>query len=637
MNKIKRAVHLDFHNMPGIGDFGSEWNAAEFAGTLSAAAVTQITVFAQCNLGFSYYNTKIGIPYPGLKTDLLKEMTEECHKSGIKVVAYISAGLNHEQSLRHPEWSVTDEEGRIIWGDRTSNFFRLVCYNTGYRDYLISVVRELLCYEVDGFFFDNCSSRGCYCRACTDKMLLSGVDITSRLAVDTFGYESALEFVREVRAVIPSGKSVFFNGLPAEDLADVNTHAEIECLPGGFWGYDTFAAHSAYARRLYGSVLYMTGRFQANWGDFGGIKPRASMENDFYDALLAGAGCSLGDHMHPRCRLDAEVYKELGAAYRNLTRYEPWTDSAEYMPQLAAVVNPMKVGRAPVTDGVRGLARMLGELKYTYDIINESMDFSAYEAVILPDEIEMTELLRKKLTAYLQAGGRLLSSGKSGLDGSGEHFIPSLGDFIQYNGTDETDTSYYKEHGSDTVRAMYAQGIFMTAPERTRLATYVKPYFTRHYDGRHGYFYTPPQSETVFSAAACKNSVCHISFKIFDAYYRCAAVFHKSLVKKALNGLGVSPWVKSDLPSTARIGLGKIKNGVLLHIKTTYPEPRGQMCIIEEHTCCPAGKTVSVKGEFSSCVALPGEKPLDIARNSGCTEITLPQINGYCLLLLTAV
>ena len=44
---------------------------------------------------------------------------------------------------------------------------------------------------------------------------------------------------------------------------------------------------------------------------------------------------------------------------------------------------------------------MLGELKYTYNIVNEEMDFSSYKLLILPDQIRLNPRLSEKLAAYL--------------------------------------------------------------------------------------------------------------------------------------------------------------------------------------------------------------------------------------------
>ena len=127
MKKIKRAIHLDFHTMPGIYDFGQDWDASEFAKTLKEANVSFISAFAMCNLGHCYYPTKIGIPYPGIKINLFGSLVEACHKEGIQVAGYVSTGLNHEQTRLHPEWSYVNADGQIISGDRTGNFFRMPC------------------------------------------------------------------------------------------------------------------------------------------------------------------------------------------------------------------------------------------------------------------------------------------------------------------------------------------------------------------------------------------------------------------------------------------------------------------------------------------------------------------------------
>ena len=47
MEKLKRALHIDFHTMPGIYDFGRDFDASDFAQTLSAAHITLVNMFAQ--------------------------------------------------------------------------------------------------------------------------------------------------------------------------------------------------------------------------------------------------------------------------------------------------------------------------------------------------------------------------------------------------------------------------------------------------------------------------------------------------------------------------------------------------------------------------------------------------------------
>ncbi|NLG37683.1 MAG: beta-galactosidase, partial [Clostridiales bacterium] len=94
MRSMRRAVHIDFHTMPGIHDFNREWDPALFAQTLSDAHVEYINAFARCNIGFAYYPTKIGIPYPGMKGDMFGDLLRECHRRDIGVSAYVNVGLD---------------------------------------------------------------------------------------------------------------------------------------------------------------------------------------------------------------------------------------------------------------------------------------------------------------------------------------------------------------------------------------------------------------------------------------------------------------------------------------------------------------------------------------------------------------
>ena len=72
MRKFHRAVHFDFHNMPGIYDINRDFDAAVFAQRLADAHVDYINFFTQCNRGFAYYPTKVGIPYPGAEKGSLR-------------------------------------------------------------------------------------------------------------------------------------------------------------------------------------------------------------------------------------------------------------------------------------------------------------------------------------------------------------------------------------------------------------------------------------------------------------------------------------------------------------------------------------------------------------------------------------
>lgn len=626
MERMKRGVHLDFHTMPGIYDFGETFDPKGFAQTLVEAKVKYLNAVAQCNLGFCYFYTNVGIRYPGLKSDLFGDIVRECTKAGIKVVAYVSAGLNHEQSRLHPEWCNMNENGQIIYGDRTVNFFRNVCYNTGYADHILALLKELLDnYELDGLFLDSTVPRACYCPRCTEKMLEAGVDITNREVVEAFGMESVLKFRERVLALLPAGKRLKMNGLGQR----YSTHGEIECLPTGVWGYEFYAPTCAETRNIHKDVIYMTGRFQRSWGDFGGMRTTASLENDLFDALLSNAQISVGDHMHPRGGLEPSVYAQVKNLFTKMERYESWTDAAKYLPEVGIVYHPNYPDSS-----FYGLGRMMGELKYNFDILSPEMDISRFQAVILPDSMTVSPQLAEKLSAYLAGGGKLITTGISGLNLEKTGWALEELNFMRFHGLDAKSTAYYQsvDDGKGLpVRSMYEAGILMSAENAEDVtAVYVEPYFDRHWDGKHGYFYTPPAKATEYAACACHGNIQMISFPVFTAYNHYAAGFHKQLIQEALEKAIPFPLVDAKaLPSTARVSLTGTESYHLLHVKVTYPEARGGACAIEEHNVLPGGRTIRVKGSYKRVVLLPQEQGIPFRTEAGYTVFELPAIVGY--------
>ena len=640
LKPIKRAVHFDFHTMPGVEDFAEKFDAALLARQLKDAHVDYINFFGRCNIGWSYYPTKVGFPYPNLKgKNILGDVVRECHRVGIRVTGYLNAGVHHEGLLRHPEWARVNMNGQTENLDPDSpysgNFFRMPCYHTGYGDHLIAEIKEILALGVDGIFCDCMLLRPCLCPNCTETMRARGLDVTDEKQVLEFADEQRMGMIRRIRETVPQDKYLFFNSLPLHLTKGIATHAEIECLPA-VTGYDMFSPFAAWARPLYDNVVYMNGRFQSDWADFGGYKGKAAVENDFYDALMNGVGACLGDHLHPVGSAEASIYRDLAEIYGKIEAYDPWTDGAKFLPELAVLT----------TDKPRqihyGVGRILGELNYGFDILMPDGDFEPYPVLILPDEISVDGELKEKLDRYLKNGGRLLSTGTSGLTPDGREFALPQWDF-SYKGKDPMNVSYFKPNypdpdGVDMMWDCCSSGIMMKKrPANTELATHVKPYFNHGYDGEHFYFYTPPKEETGYSAALLngEKNVAHVAFPLFGAYMKSASKAHRVLIQKILEGFIPQKQIRTEnLPVTARATLTATDSHALLHVKVTYPEIRGRMGVIEEHNVLPAGRTVWVKGEFSSACLLPDGQPLLASAEGDYTRVTLPEITGYAMICL---
>ena len=334
----RRAIHLDCHTMPGIYDVAQDFNAEAFAETLAKARVDYITVFAKCNLGFSYYPTKIGTAYPGLKVDLLGEMTRACHNRDIRVAAYFNAGIDHEHARVHREWCKVDKTGRVFDIEHKGHWFRDPCLNTGYRDHIFGMVQEVLeGYPVDGIFLDCFDLKPCYGHECLGAMKKAGMDVFDDAQVAEFCWQVTDQFLGDIEALVQAtrpGIYILFNGIAYRRQP---THIELEVLPTGGWGYEYLPFAIRYARTLGKPYFTMTGRFHKSWGDFGGIRTRHSLLYDCYSSISNGGTCSVGDHFHPRGRLEPDVYSLVGEAYETVQFLEPWTSGARAQAEIVVV------------------------------------------------------------------------------------------------------------------------------------------------------------------------------------------------------------------------------------------------------------------------------------------------------------
>ncbi|MBO5879837.1 MAG: beta-galactosidase trimerization domain-containing protein [Clostridia bacterium] len=479
-------------------------------------------------------------------------------------------------------------------------------------------------------------------------MKKEGIDFNDDSAVAAFSARVQRDFMQRIRDTVPKDKRLFVNGSKQWHGKDINSHFEVECLPS-VWGYDYFAPNAAFARTLYDTVVYMNGRFQVCWGDFGGYKGKPSLENDFYDALTQGVQFMMGDHLHPANLPEKDIYKDLGDIYGRLKRYEKWTDNAKFIPEIAILTDNKYIGA-----GGYGAARMLSELKYTYDIVWYGEDFSKYPLVILPDNLLFDKDFAERIRTYLNAGGKVISSGYSGLNKEKDSFVLSEWgtDFVSVieKGANENPrmcdagyTTYFKLNYetslADMCYSQYETAISMRASEGTLvLADEYASYFKKSgWTGEHFIYYTPPKSKTENAVVTVNSSenVAQISFPIFSAFRKSAAPVYKNIIKTLLCRFMPENLIKADgIPSTSRVTLTGNSEYKLLHVKVTYPEIRGKLGVIEEHNVLPCGRVVAILGEYTSVSRLPETEAVPFEVKDGYTYVTLPEIVGYDMFLL---
>jgi hypothetical protein len=618
-----RQIHLDFHTGPDIPDVAMDFDAQEFADAMRRAHVNSVTVFAKCHHGHSYYNTARPERHPGLAKgrNLLGEQIEALHRVGIRAPIYLSVQCDEFAARAYPDWVALDENGQPVKRPAGKDVagWTILDMSSPYQDFLAEQLSEVLKFfsPVDGIFFDMCWDQ-----------------ISAGAGKDKNPHEVSITYMRrffdQVKSASPDA-TVFFNVRKLEELpgdGPVFTHVEIEALPTGKWGYLYFPRHVRFIRTLGLPYLAMTSRFHKSWADFGGLKPYAALEYETSQAMAYGAGCSIGDQMHPRGTLDPAAYDRIAKVYHRIEDREPWLVDAKPVAQIGVV--------SPTNEA--GVASMLGQLRHQFDFISPDADFGKYDLLILADAFPS----RQRLESFLETGGALLATGTSGLNSDGtEVLLPALG--IEVHGPSRYTATYIRfgPQIADGIPAMdhvmYNRGYRVTTkPGAEVLAQVVEPYFERSSGKFCSHFQTPPDRLTEFAAAVQRGRTAYIPWNIFADYAKHANLPCRWLVEKLLNRLLPDPLLRVEAPSTLEATVTRQANRWIVHLLHCVPQRRADGLDIVEDILPLRDVKISLKiTEKPGKVYLaPSRTPLDFAYENGRVNVTIPIVTGHEMVVL---
>jgi hypothetical protein len=636
-----RQIHLDFHTSPHIPLIGGKFDKRQWQETLKAAAVDSITLFSKCHHGWSYHPTKVGKTHPHLGFDLLRAQYEATKEAGINAPVYLSAGVDNLASYNHPEWREVNKDGTYTgWAQKSLQAgFHMMDFHSPYLDYLCEQIREAvrLFPDCDGIFLDIISQYQSCGRWSLDFMKANGLDPekeedrkeSSRLALEKY-YKRTTEAAKSLRADMPIIHNAGHIPRGRHDIFPYFSHMELESLPTGGWGYDHFPMSAKYACNLPLDFLGMTGKFHTTWAEFGGYKHPNALRYECAAMLAYGAKCSVGDQLHPNGTLDPSTYEIIGEAYREVRDKEPWCIGAEQVFDLAILSSEAEsrsTQREALSD--EGSCRVFLESHLLFGLIDRTMDFARYQALVLPDDIRIDAELKAKLDTYLAQGGKLILSGESGLWKDRAEFAFDIG--AEYNGL----SPYYppdneRNRGHDYLlpapelradfvnmpQVMYERSHRIRVTKGESLGQIFDPYFNRTWDHFCSHQHTPNQEEpSGFDCGVRHGNILYFAHPVFRNYRAYGAVAYRELIVKAIRAfLDKTLTLSTNLPSTARVTLTRQPkaNRHVLHLLYAPTVNRGGVIQLSGGTVS-GGKSVEV---IEDLPPLPGvEVTLSLAAN----------------------
>jgi len=668
-----RQVHLDFHTSESIAGIGMAFDPEDFADTLVRANVDSITCFARCHHGWLYYDSQLNPErrHPHLTTDLLRRQIEVCHDHDIRVPIYITVQWDHYTANQHPEWLAIDDQGKPFGTPPfEAGFYRRLCVNSPYRDFLKAHTQEVLeSLPTDGLFFDIVGVLPCACQHCRAGMVAQGLDPAKLANRQLYAQHMIDEFKRDMTAFVRrfnADCTIFYNaghvGTRDRATTDAYTHWELESLPSGGWGYLHFPIAQRYARTLGPDCLGMTGKFHTSWGDFHSFKNQAALEYECFRMLALGAKCSVGDQLPPSGAIEPHVYNLIGAVYGSVAQKEPWCRGARPLNDIA-VLSPEEFAGADagrLLQATMGIERMLDEGSHQFDIIDSMADFSAYKLLVLPDSIPVDAKLATRLEQYVAQDGAIIASFESGLTPAQDGFALTLlgvelagegprdanGQLVRGRHFPSNDYTEYLRPGTaigtglpPTEHAMYMRGLEVHATGTTEvLADTIASFFDRTYQHFSSHRQTPSSGEVRGPAIVRNGQVIYFAQPIFSQYAQNAPRWCKQLFLNAVALLLPQPLLRHNGPSSVFASLldqSSHKRWVA-HLLHYIPERRGSDFDVIEEAIPLHDLEVSVRAPLGvqRVVTAPDGNELPFRVEGQRLIFTLPRLNGHQMIAL---
>jgi Beta-galactosidase trimerisation domain len=322
-------------------------------------------------------------------------------------------------------------------------------------------------------------------------------------------------------------------------------------------------------RRTIGKpYLGMTGKFRTMLGEFGGYKHPNALSYECALMIAFGAGCRVGDQLHPTGEIDSSTYAIIGRALEEVEAAQPWLIGAEPVVEIAlfSASSLLTPGRtdddARKTPADYGAVRILLETHFLFDVVDRFSDLSKYKVLILPDVVRLDPEMAAQVESFRRGGGRVLLSGESGLAPTEDRFAVSVGASLEGLSPFSPDfmlpSLELQPDFVDQPFVMYAPSHRLRAKSGCSLGQVFDPYFNRTAKHFCSHQHTPPRREpSGFDAAILDGGVAYLAHPVFTMYQDKGQVALKHYVAAAIDLPLGKRRILTNLPSFARVTVAR--------------------------------------------------------------------------------
>ena len=407
------------------------------------ANINNLMVYCKDHWGVTYYDTKVGKKHPGIKGDWIKQLAPVLKKNGIEFNAYYCLEYDNHACISHPEWRTLKADGSPLRCSYSKAQWRMPCYETGYRKYVLDQLGEIVgSYKPDSLFLDIFGKSLCYCDRCKAKFrdiykyelpeseneLIEKHSVIAEF-LDGCAKEMLSDIILRVKKIDPDIKvTINFAALYNKEIRDMLDYQFTEPWAGNFLS-------AAYARDT------AEGQYpQLGPGDVSEVYNY--QRDSIYElavAQIAANGCRAfiySGSQHPDGTLEHTEAKKVGWAYGRVKEYEHLLygrkvyseiaivqddHSAKILNETSIVANAIGRVRAGSShrDSLLGAMKLCRDAKIPWRVVPKEEltagSISRYKAVILPSVYYVDDKFKTVLEGYVKNGGVLIADGRTSL------------------------------------------------------------------------------------------------------------------------------------------------------------------------------------------------------------------------------
>ena len=438
----RRCYLIDHHSPQPPDVILNHLDIKEYEDFFETAHIDSLMVYCKDHWGVTYYpsETDGAQQHQGIKGDWIREVSTLLKEKDIEFVAYYCIEYDEGAARKFPEWRVRRPNGAPLIRDDEFAKWSLCCYQTGYREYCLTQLEEIVRnYSPDALFLDIFGASLCYCENCRNKFASiyhyplpeTSDDILAHKAdIVQFLNHNAKDFLEElkrrVKAIDPElAVTINFSCHYPQEIRDMLDYQFSEPLLKDNWFSSAYARDTAIGQY---PILVP--------GEASQVYNYSSVNEYICDlSSIAAQGCRVGMYsgsQHIDGTLDFEEARRLGKAFTEIEKMEPYLTGRTpvkcagiLQSDLSMTVNlpelhPDAIIRMkrhnPHQNAVLGAMQLCEHAKVPYMVLPErTLTPSRLVKYDVPEVYVIENDTATLLKEYVAKGGLLISSGQSGL------------------------------------------------------------------------------------------------------------------------------------------------------------------------------------------------------------------------------